>query len=411
MLPPNTANSDGTSSNLTPVYEAHATGGKRPPTADPTNRVVHPPPSGQAPGANTGGNPSITTPSSDQNTNSRRPPSSSTPVTASTRLDPQVAYRSNQMPATNTGGNPSITTPPSDPNTNSRRTQGSTATTTTSTGNTQVVQRSGQVPAATAGGTPSIAPPQHDGNPSSKGHNSSSMGTTNRVQSHHPAQDAHHLSEDQEKGYSGSKKPSRNTDLGGQRTPGVEGGRRNVSRRPTRSSKEASARGTGTTDRKESQSGSSIDSMDITMGGRGSHSYSATDQERQNASKTTASPANIQPQPNLGSQHTLHAQAHIKEKPQFTNHPETGSNASDTRGSDSINSRQTQFGSKPTQRPPGAAEAQPPTAKTHPETQPGEDASTDDHSTQPSSYVVIDLIVLIWFQSNTLLIIKVVNIF
>ena len=380
----------------TPLYNTNATDGKKPlpsTTTDHTDRGIYPHPSAQAPAVNTDGNPLTATPSSNLNTNSRRPQGSST-ATTSTRLDPQVAYRSSQMPATNTGGNPSITTPPSDPNTNSRRTQGPTTTTTTSTRGVQVVQRSGHVPAANAGATSSTAPPQHDGNPSSKGYNSSSTGTTNRgVQPHHSAQDAHHhISEDQEKSYSGSKRLSRYTDQGGQHTQGDEGERRGgVLKKSIRLRKEASVR--NTREGQEPQSASSTDSIDVTQSWPGSHSYSLTNQQRRSSSKTTAPPVNVQPQSRLqvGSQHTSYSRALVGGKFQSANHPETGSNASDTRSSDSINSRQTQLGSKSAQSPPpGAAEARPPTANRHRETQPREDASPGGHSTEPPVHVVDD---------------------
>ena len=376
-------NTDGTPSIATPLYNAHSTVGKRPlesTTTDPTNRGVHPHPSVHAPAANAGGNPLTATPSSDLNTNSRKPQSSSTATATSTRSDAQLDHRSSQMSGANTGGNPLTTTPASDPNMNLRRPQSSTMTT-TSTRDAEAAHRSSQMPAANAGETPSTAHPQHDGNSSSRKHNSSTTGTTNRgVHPHQSVQDAHHgTSEDQGKGSSGSKKPSRYTDQGGQRTQGDEGEHKaNVLKKPP------PARSTRAGERKESQSGSSAEST-------GTHSYSPTDQERRMASKASTALANVQPQSGPGSKHTSYSRALVGGKFQSANHPETGSNASDPRGSDSINSRQTQLGSKSAQSlPPGAAEAHPPTANRHRETQPGEDASTDDHSTQPPVHVVVD---------------------
>ena len=384
-------NTDGTPSIATPLYNAHATVGKRPlesTTTDPTNRGVHPHPSSQAPAGNNGGNTLTATPSSDQSTNPRRPQSSSTGTTTSTRSDGQGAHRSGQIPAANTGGNPLSTTQPSDPNTKPRRPHGSSATMATSTWDTEAAHRSGQMPAANEGVTSSTTPPQHDANPSSKGYNSSSTGTTNRgVQPHHSAQDTY---EDQEKGYSGSNKPYKHTDPGGPRTQGDEGERKGKLVKKHPSNKDAPARRTVAREGRESQSGSPTDSMDITMSGRGTHSYSPADQERI-ASKATTTLANTQPQSRLGSQHTSYSRAHTGGKPQSANHhPEARSNASDTRDSDPMHARQ-QLGSKPAQSlPPGAAEADPPTANRHRENQPGEVTSTDDHSTQPQVHVVDD---------------------
>jgi len=106
------------------------------------------------------------------------------------------------------------------------------------------------------------------------------------------------------------------------------------------------------------------------------------------ASKVSTALANVQPQSRPASQQNLYSRALVGGKIQSANHhPETGSNAADTRASDPMNARQ-QLGSKPAQSlPPGAAEADPPTAR-HRETQPGEDTSTEDPSIQPSSHVV-----------------------
>ena len=312
------------------------------------------------------------------------------PTTTTNSTNREAHYHpSGQAGAANTGGTPSITAPPSDPNTDLRKSQGS-STTMTATRDAPVTHRSGQ-PAANTDGNPSIAPPHHDGNSSSRrSHNSSTTGTARGGgQPYRSAQEAHQgRPENQEKGDPGLRKPSKSTDQGGQRTRGDEGRKGNVLKKPLLSSKEASARSIGTGEGKESQSGPTNDSVDITMGGRGGHAYSPTDNERRsdhstNASKATAAPTNVQPQPKHGSQYTSNSQTHLKEKPQFANHPETGSNASDTRGSDSINSYQPQLGSKPAQLPSGAAEAQFPNARKHHETQPGEDDSTDYHLTQP----------------------------
>jgi len=397
-------------------------------------------------------------------------------------------HPSGQAPAANTGGNPSVTNPPSDLNANPRRAQGSSAKTTISTRDAQAAHRSAQMLAANAGGIPT-ALPQHDGNPSSKGYNSSTTDSTRGGnQPYRTTQEAHHgRPEDHEKGDSGSKKLSGYADHGGQRTQGDEGERRtNVLK------KNAPARGTRGGERKKPQSGSPTDSMDntmggrsahsysstdqersalkattavyiatatvrkprplpsttnptnrlvhprpsaqapaandgsplsttpssnlntnsrkpqgssttttttstwdaeaahrssrpptdsidITMGGRGTHSCSPTDQERRMASKAITALANVQPQSRPGSQHSSYSRAIIGGKPQPANHhSETGSNAADMRAFDPMHLHQ-QLGSKSAQPlPPGAAEAQPPTANRHRQTQPGEDDSTDD---------------------------------
>lgn len=120
-------------------------------------------------------------------------------------------------------------------------------------------------------GTPLITIPHQDANTR---YNSLSMGTTN--QGIQPAPEAHQSrSEDQGKGDSGLREGlSKYIDLGGQHTQRDEGECKNVlllSRNPIPSNKEASksACSTGTREGKESHSGPSTDSVDITIGGHG----------------------------------------------------------------------------------------------------------------------------------------------
>jgi hypothetical protein len=118
------------------------------------------------PAANPDGTPSIATPRYDATVSM---------ATNTTNREVQP-HPSDQAPAATTGGNPLITTPPSDPNTNSRRPQDS-LTAMTTTWDVPVALQLGQVPPANANGTPT-APPHHDGNPDSKRYVSLSTGTT-----------------------------------------------------------------------------------------------------------------------------------------------------------------------------------------------------------------------------------------
>ena len=107
------------------------------------------------PADNPDGTPSIGTPRYDAN-------ATVSMATNTTNREVQP-HSSGLAPAATTSGNPLITTPPSDPNTN---------------WDVPVAHRLDQVPPANANGTPSTAPPHYDGNPSSNRYDSSSTSTT-----------------------------------------------------------------------------------------------------------------------------------------------------------------------------------------------------------------------------------------
>ncbi|KIM36846.1 hypothetical protein M413DRAFT_448958 [Hebeloma cylindrosporum] len=269
--------------------------------------------------------------------------------------------------AVNIGIPPSTTAPTGDPHISSRKPQGPLTTTTAN--REAVSHRSPQVPTVNPGGTLSTAPPPHDPHASSRrAHNPSTSGTTSRGnQPYRSAQEAYHgRSDDKDKSDSGSRKSSRYNDPGGQRPRGDEGERKgNVLKKPTPTNKEVSTRSTSTRERDESLFADSVDITDR----RSDHTSTASAQAKAQAS--------LHAQARLGSQNTTsYAQVLVKDKSKFANHTETRSNAPVTRASDSTTTPQTS-------RPPGAAEAQPPSGSRHPESQPGEDESIDNPPTQP----------------------------
>ena len=121
------------------------------------------------PAANPDETPSITTPRYDAN--------ATVSMAINTTNREVQPHPSGQAPAATTDGNPLITTPPSNPDTNSKKLQGSSMAMTT-TWDVPAAHPLGQVPPANANGTPSTAPPHHDANPSSNRYNSSFTGTT-----------------------------------------------------------------------------------------------------------------------------------------------------------------------------------------------------------------------------------------